>query len=101
MLAFALTSLLLSQAGETHAPIGVVLTSRRPNTDVFAPKIAAKVVEVLKREGVAEVSCFALRKVPRYQSASPLRTRASAWSAPRLSSTSNNCVGAGSPLSVW
>ncbi len=55
MLAFALTSLLLSQAGETRAPIGVVLTSRRPNTDVFAPKIAAKVVEVLKREGVAEV----------------------------------------------
>lgn len=55
MIAFALTSLLLAQAAETRAPIGVVLTSRRPNTDAFAPKIAAKVVEVLKREGVADV----------------------------------------------
>ncbi|MDP1915048.1 MAG: hypothetical protein Q8L14_02300 [Myxococcales bacterium] len=55
MIAFALTSLLLSQAAESRAPIGVVLTSRRPNTDAFAPKIAAKVVEVLKREGIADV----------------------------------------------
>ncbi|MBE2253088.1 MAG: hypothetical protein IAE78_26380 [Myxococcus sp.] len=55
MLAFALTSLLLSQAAETRAPVGVVLTSRRPNTDAFAPKIAARVVEVLKREGVGDV----------------------------------------------
>lgn len=53
--ALALTTVLLAQAGETRAPVGVVLTSSRPNADAFAPKIAAKVVEVLKREGVAEV----------------------------------------------
>ena len=46
---------MLAQAPETRAPVGVVLTSRRPNTDAFAPKIAAKVVELLKREGVADV----------------------------------------------
>lgn len=55
MLALALTSMLLSQAAETRAPVGVVLTSRRPNTDAFAPKVAARVVELLKREGVADV----------------------------------------------
>lgn len=38
-----------------RAPVGVVLTSRRPNTDAFAPKIAVKVVEVLRREGVTDV----------------------------------------------
>lgn len=53
MLALALT-LLLAQP-DTRSPVGVVLTSRRANTDAFAPKIAAKVGEVLKREGVAEV----------------------------------------------
>lgn len=55
MLALALTSMLLSQAAETRAPVGVVLTSRRPNTDAFTPKIASRVVELLKREGVADV----------------------------------------------
>lgn len=55
VLALALTSMLLSQAAETRAPVGVVLTSRRPNTDAFAPKIATRVVEILKREGVADV----------------------------------------------
>jgi hypothetical protein len=55
MFALALTSLLLSQAPETRAPVGVVLTSRRPNTDALAPKLAARVVEILKREGVADV----------------------------------------------
>lgn len=47
--------MLLSQAAETRAPVGVVLTSRRPNTDAFAPKVATRVVEILKREGVADV----------------------------------------------
>lgn len=55
MLAIALTSMLLSQAAETRAPVGVVLTSRRPNTDAFASKVATRVVEILKREGVADV----------------------------------------------
>lgn len=53
MLALALTVLLAQP--DTRSPVGVVLTSRRANTDTFAPKIAAKVVEVLKREGIAEV----------------------------------------------
>lgn len=55
MFALALSTLLLSQAPETRAPVGVALTSRRPNADAFAPKVATRVVEILKREGVSDV----------------------------------------------
>lgn len=55
MFALVLTTALLSQASETRAPVGVVLTSRRPGTDALAPKIATRVVEILKREGIADV----------------------------------------------
>lgn len=55
MLLALLSSLVLTQA-EPRGPVGVVLTSRRPNTETFSPKIAARVVEVLKREGVDRVA---------------------------------------------
>ncbi|MDX2011338.1 MAG: hypothetical protein SFW67_14150 [Myxococcaceae bacterium] len=55
MFALALTAALLSQTPELRGPVSVTLTSRRPNTDSFAPKVAARVVEVLKREGLADV----------------------------------------------
>jgi hypothetical protein len=50
-----LASMLVAQAGDVRGPVGVVMTSRRPNSDAFAPKVATRVVEVLKREGVADV----------------------------------------------
>lgn len=49
------TALALTQTPELRGPVAVTLTSRRPNTDAFTPKVAARVVEVLKREGVADV----------------------------------------------
>jgi hypothetical protein len=55
MVAFALTVAVLAQSPELRAPVSVTLTSRRPNTDAFAPKVVARVVEVLKREGLADV----------------------------------------------
>lgn len=55
MLLALFTSVVLSQQPELRSPIGVVLTSRRPNTEAFSPKIAARVVEFLKREGLAPV----------------------------------------------
>ncbi|MCU0700707.1 MAG: hypothetical protein MUC96_29710 [Myxococcaceae bacterium] len=55
MFALALTAALLSQTPELRSPVAVTLTSRRPNTDSFAPKVAARVVEVLKREGLGDV----------------------------------------------
>lgn len=53
MITLALTAAVLAQTADTRSPVGVVLTSRRPNTESLAPKVAARVVEVLKREGVA------------------------------------------------
>lgn len=55
MIVLAFTALVLAQPAEVRAPVGVVLTSRRPNTDSLAPKIAARVYEVAKREGIAEL----------------------------------------------
>ncbi|MBL8918938.1 MAG: hypothetical protein JNJ54_08785 [Myxococcaceae bacterium] len=55
MFALTLTALFLSQTPDTRAPVGVALTSRRPNADAFAPKVATRVAEILKREGVSDV----------------------------------------------
>jgi hypothetical protein len=53
--AFALSVWVLAQTPATRGPLAVALTSRRPNTDALAPKIATRVVEILKREAGAEV----------------------------------------------
>lgn len=45
--------LVVSQAPEaSRAPVAVVMTSKRPGADKVAPKIAARVVDYLKREKV-------------------------------------------------
>jgi len=55
VIVLALSALVVAQPAEVRAPVGVVLTSRRPNTDTLAPKVAARVFEVAKREGIAEL----------------------------------------------
>ena len=45
-------SLVLAQAQESRAPVAVVITSKRPGAEAVAAKIAARVQETLKREGV-------------------------------------------------
>jgi hypothetical protein len=43
----------LAQAPEVRTPVGVALTSKRPGAEAVAGKIAARVFDVLTREGVA------------------------------------------------
>ena len=43
---------LMSQAPETRSPIAVVVSSKRPNTETFSPKIATKVVDALRKDGI-------------------------------------------------
>ncbi|MEW6431428.1 MAG: hypothetical protein AB1730_07940 [Myxococcota bacterium] len=51
MLSLVLT-VTLAQAADVRAPVGVVLTSRRPGAEAASVKIAGRVFDVLKKEGV-------------------------------------------------
>lgn len=42
----------LAQAADVRAPVGVVLTSKRPGAEAASVKIAGRVFDVLKKEGV-------------------------------------------------
>ena len=44
--------LALGQSAEVRAPVAVVMTSRRPGSEAVAPKIAQRVFDSFKREGV-------------------------------------------------
>ncbi len=44
--------LVLAQAQETRSPIAVVVSSKRPNADTHSAKVATKLVELLRKEGI-------------------------------------------------
>lgn len=52
MLSLLLMQLALGQAPEVRAPVAVVMTSKRPGAEAVAPKIAQRVFDSFKREGV-------------------------------------------------
>lgn len=53
MLSLVLIHLAMSQAPEVRNPVAIVITSKRPGAEQVAPKIAVRVFESFKREGVA------------------------------------------------
>lgn len=52
MLSLVLIQLALTQAPEVRSPVAVVMTSKRPGAEQVAPKIAQRVYDSFKREGV-------------------------------------------------
>ncbi len=52
MIPLLILQVALAQAGDTRAPVAVVLTSKRPGAEAVAPKIAQRVLDSFKREGV-------------------------------------------------
>lgn len=52
MLVMLVALTVMSQAPETRSPIAVVISSKRPNAETFSPKLAAKVLEALRKEGI-------------------------------------------------
>jgi hypothetical protein len=48
-------ALSVSQVDELRTPVSIALTSRRPNAETAASRIAARLFELLKREGIADV----------------------------------------------
>ncbi len=52
MLVLLLALTVLSQGPETRSPVAVVISSKRPNAETYSPKLAAKVLEALRKEGI-------------------------------------------------
>jgi len=52
LLLAALSLSVLSQATETRSPIAVVISSKRANAEAYSPKLATKVLEALRKEGI-------------------------------------------------
>lgn len=52
MLSLLLIQLALGQSAEVRTPVAVVITSKRPGAEAVAPKIAQRVFDSFKREGV-------------------------------------------------
>lgn len=52
MLSLLLMQLALGQSADVRAPVAVVMTSKRPGAETVAPKIAQRVFDSFKREGV-------------------------------------------------
>ena len=52
MLALITLQLVLAQAPELRTPVAVVITSKRPGAEAVSPKIAQRVFDSFKREGV-------------------------------------------------
>lgn len=54
MISFAILSFLLA-VPEPRGPVAVVATSKRPGTEAYGSKVATRALELLKREGVANL----------------------------------------------
>lgn len=52
MLVFLVALTVMAQGPETRSPVAVVVSSKRPNAEAFSPKLAAKVLEALRKEGI-------------------------------------------------
>ncbi len=52
MLSLLLLQLSLAQTADARSPVAVVMTSKRPGAEAVAPKIAQRVFDSFKREGV-------------------------------------------------
>lgn len=52
VLSLLVAAVVVAQAPETRAPIAVVITSKRPGAEAYAVKMAQRVQEALRREGV-------------------------------------------------
>ncbi|MFO0600638.1 MAG: hypothetical protein U0228_35345 [Myxococcaceae bacterium] len=52
MLPVLLMSLALGQSAEVRSPVAIIITSKRPGAEQVSPKIAQRVFESFKREGV-------------------------------------------------
>lgn len=83
MLSLVVALALAQSGGEVRAPVAVVLTSKRPGAEAVAPKIAARVFEVLKKEQVGGLLTTA-------QSAKELK--ANGFSDPRTCQGTRGCL---------
>ncbi len=52
MLVFLVALTVMAQGPETRSPVAVVISSKRPNAEAFSPKLATKVLEALRKEGI-------------------------------------------------
>ena len=83
MLSLLLMQLALGQSADVRAPVAVVITSRRPGAEATAPKIAQRVLDSFKREGVAGLLDDA---------ATARELRAAGFSDPRSCQGTRACV---------
>ena len=75
--------LALGQSADVRAPVAVVMTSKRPGAEATAPKIAQRVFDLFKREGVAGLLDDA---------ATAKELRAAGFSDPRSCQGTRACV---------